>query len=138
MNKGSANVRQGADNLSFVGAALGGKDLEFRTNTILGLFAVNRRAGALWALAEEPGAAHVVGRSRDMSLIFFEDILPLRLGESGLKPLSEKTGFLGDLKAKSFQPMGDRSAPNYPTAWLPTMRVARAWQAMVNDQPFDP
>ena len=117
---------------------VGGKDLEFRTNTIVGLFAVNRRAGALWALAEEPGAAHVVGRSRDMSLIFFEDILPLRLGEPGLKPLSEKMGFLGDLKAKSFQPMGDRSAPNYPTAWLPTMRVARAWQAMVNDQPFDP
>jgi poly(3-hydroxybutyrate) depolymerase len=116
----------------------GGKDLEFRTNTIVGLFAVNRRAGALWALAEEPGAAHVVGRSRDMSLIFFEDILQLRLGESTLKPLSEKTGFLGDLKAKSFQPMQGRTAPNNPTSWLPTIRVARAWQALVNDQPFDP
>ena len=46
----------------------GGKDLEFRTNTITGLFAVNRRAGALWALAEEPGAAHVVGRSRDVAI----------------------------------------------------------------------
>src|SRR5204863_1379318 len=31
---------------------VGGKDLEFRTNTIVGLFAVNRRGGALWALAE--------------------------------------------------------------------------------------
>lgn len=117
---------------------VGGKDLEFRTNTIAGLFAVNRRAGALWALAEEPGAAHVVGRSRDMSLIFFEDILQLRLGESSLKPLSEKTGFLGDFKAKSFQPVGDGAAPNYPTAWLPTRRVAQSWQALVNDQPFDP
>src|SRR5205814_6174977 len=28
---------------------IGGKDLEFRTDTIVGLFAVNRRAGALWA-----------------------------------------------------------------------------------------
>ncbi len=36
---------------------IGGKDLEFRTNTITGLFAVNRRGGALWALAEEPSAA---------------------------------------------------------------------------------
>ena len=43
---------------------VGGKDLEFRTNTIAGLFAVNRRAGALWAFANEPGVAHVVGRSR--------------------------------------------------------------------------
>ena len=58
---------------------VGGKDMEFRTNTIAGLFAVNRRAGALWALVEEPDAAHVVGRSRDMSLMFFEDVLPLRL-----------------------------------------------------------
>ena len=53
---------------------VGGKDLEFRTNTIVGLFAVNRRGGALWALAEEPAAAHIVGRSRDMALIFFEDV----------------------------------------------------------------
>jgi len=28
---------------------VGGKDLEFRTNTIVGLFAVNRRGAALWA-----------------------------------------------------------------------------------------
>src|SRR5689334_2305821 len=45
----------------------GEKDLEFRTNTIVGLFAVNRRAGALWALTQEPGAAHEVARSRDLA-----------------------------------------------------------------------
>ncbi len=124
---------------------VGGKDLEFRTNTIVGLFAVNRRAGALWALAEEPGAAHVVGRSRDMSLIFFEDVLDLRLGEGsggtggtdGMKRLSEKEGFLGDPKAKTFQPAGSAPAPNRPTAWLPSLRVARAWQALLTDAPFE-
>src|SRR5215831_367819 len=61
---------------------VGGKDLEFRTNTITGLFAVNRRAGALWALAEEPGVAHVVGRSIDVAKIFFEDMLALRLADA--------------------------------------------------------
>src|SRR6476660_9328071 len=84
---------------------VGGKDLEFRTNTIVGLFAVNRRGGALWALAEEPGAAHIVGRSRDMALMLFEDLLPLRLSEAApggkeppaLRPIAEKSGFLGDL-----------------------------------------
>ena len=82
----------------------GGKDLEFRTSTITGLFAVNRRGGALWALAEEPSAAHVVGRSRDVALVLFEDALALRLGDgSALKPLAEKSGFLGDIKAKTFQ-----------------------------------
>jgi len=68
----------------------GGKDLEFRTSTIIGLFAMNRRAGALWALAEEPNAAHVVGRSRDCALVLFEEMLAARLGGgSGLKPLTK-------------------------------------------------
>jgi len=115
---------------------VGGKDLEFRTNTIVGLFAVNRRGGALWALAEEPAAAHIVGRSRDVALIFFEDVLPLRLG-TPLRPIAEKDGFLGDLKAKTFQSASATGSPNSPTAWLPTERVARAWQAMVTEKPFD-
>ena len=57
----------------------GETDLEFRTNTIVGLFAVNRRAGALWALTQEPGIGHEVGRTRDMAAIFFEDMLGRRL-----------------------------------------------------------
>jgi hypothetical protein len=116
----------------------GGKDLEFRTNTINGLFAVNRRGGALWALAEEPTAAHVVGKSRDVAMILFEDLLALRLPASGsvLQPLEEKIGFLGDFKAKTVAPLGDGKVPNYPTAWLPTERVAKAWQALVTEQPI--
>jgi len=119
---------------------VGGKDLESRTQTITGLFAVNRRGGALWALAEEPSAAHVVGRSRELALMFYEDVLPLRLPGSGdgpLQPLAERSGFLGDLQAKTFAPQGDRDAPNRPTAWLPTARVATAWQAMVTEKPFE-
>jgi poly(3-hydroxybutyrate) depolymerase len=124
---------------------VGGKDLEFRTNTIVGLFAVNRRAGALWALAEEPGAAHVVGRSRDMSIIFFEDVIGLRIGgapadnrEAGpMKSLNARDGYLGDLKAKTFLPVAGAPTPAVPTAWLPTLRVARAWQALVTEKPFD-
>jgi poly(3-hydroxybutyrate) depolymerase len=110
---------------------IGGKDLAFRNNTIAGLFAVNRRGGALWALAEEPGVAHVVGKSRDVSLAFFEDVLGLRLSGPTLTRLEEKSGFLGDLTARAFAPLGDGRAPNYPTAWLPTERVARQWLAMV-------
>jgi hypothetical protein len=117
---------------------IGGKDLESRIQTITGLFAVNRRAGAPWALAEEPGA-HIVGRSRDLAVMIFEDILSLRLSETGvLKPLPEKTGFLGDPKSKTVRPMSEGSAPNYPTAWLPSARVAHAWLAMLTEQPFDP
>ena len=110
---------------------VGGKDLAFRNNTITGLFAVNRRGGALWALAEEPGVAHVVGKSRDVSMVFFEDVLTLRLAQGGLARLEEKTGFLGDYASRTFAPLGEGRVPNYPTAWLPTERVAREWKAMV-------
>jgi poly(3-hydroxybutyrate) depolymerase len=114
----------------------GGKDLEFRTNTITGLFAVNRRAGALWALAEEPSAGHVVGRSRDVALALFEDALALRLSAApGLKAMTEKSGFLGDIKARTFQPVGESAVPNHPTAWLPTSRVAERWQWLVTEKP---
>lgn len=114
---------------------IGGKDLDSRVQMITGLFAVNRRAGALWALTEEPSAAHVVGRSRDLGIMFFEDVLALRMGDP-LKTLSDKNGFLGDIRAKTVQPFGDtRNATSM--AWLPTERIAKAWQAVVTDKPFD-
>ena len=117
---------------------VGGKDLLFRTQTIVGLFSINRRAGALWALTEEPSAEHVVGRSEELATVFFDEILPLRLdgavaspgGGVRLKALTERSGFLGDLTAKTVRPVGDGAVPNYPTAWLPTERVARAWRAV--------
>jgi dienelactone hydrolase len=118
---------------------IGGKDLESRVATITGIFAVNRRAGALWALAEEPGAAHIVGRSRDVAMTFFEEVMALRVDTTqavALKPLAEKEGFLGDRKAATFAPAASGGAPNALAAWLPTERVARAWQAMLTGAPL--
>jgi poly(3-hydroxybutyrate) depolymerase len=115
---------------------IGGKDLEQRINTITGLFDVNRRGGALWALTEEPGVGHQVARSDTLGAMFFEDVLPLRLDGTSLRTLTEKPGFVGDLHAKTFQPMPDR-APANPTAWLPTERIAKAWQAVVTGNPFE-
>jgi pimeloyl-ACP methyl ester carboxylesterase len=116
---------------------IGGKDLPSRINTITGLFEVNRRGGALWALAEEPGAAHVVGRSIDVARILFEDVLAVRFDGSTMKTLNERDGFIGDIQARTFRPMGSSPAPAIASAWLPTDRVARAWQAMVTEKPFE-
>ncbi len=118
---------------------IGGKDLESRVDIITGLFALNRRGGALWALAEEPGAAHIVGKSRDVALVFYEDVMALRLDDSGaIRPLTEASGFLGDPHEKTVRAVGDGKAPAYPTAWLPTLRVAKAWQAMETERPIEP
>lgn len=83
---------------------VGGKDLAFRTNTIVGFFAVNRRAGALWALANEPSAGHIVEKSRDVALMFFEDVLELRRDRTStvLHRLDQRSGLIGDLEQYTF------------------------------------
>lgn len=123
---------------------IGGKDLDSRVQTITGLFALNRRGAALWALTNEPSAAHVVGRSRDLALLFYEDLLNSRLPAStdasapvALRPLAESDGFVGDPKTHATWKAGTHDLPNYPTAWLPTERVARGWAAIETEQPFD-
>ena len=119
----------------------GEKDLEFRVNTIVGLFAVNRRASALWALTQEPGIGHAVGRSKELAAMFFEDMLSARLpaaGSSVLRPVAEKDGFFGDVKSGDFQPVADAKPPTAPVAWLPNARIARAWQAVITGKPFEP
>jgi len=112
---------------------IGGKDLQSRINTITGLFEVNRRGGALWALAEEPGAAHIIGKSADVARIFFEDVLTMRLNGTSLKTLNEKDGFVGNIQARTFQPAASAPSATNATAWLPSERVARAWQAMAGN-----
>jgi dienelactone hydrolase len=123
---------------------IGEDDLDSRKRIIAGLFALNRRGGALWAFAEEPNVGHAVGRSREMAAIFFDTVLPLRLGtpasapsSASLKALDERSGILGDVVQKSIQPASDSPTPTYLTAWFPTERVARAWRALLRSEPFE-
>jgi hypothetical protein len=115
---------------------IGGKDIDSRISAITGLFAVNRSFGALWALANEPGGRHVVGRSLELARIFFEDVLSAKL--AALRPMLENDGFVADLKTKTFQPARASVPSEHLTAWLPTERVARAWQAMETGKNFEP
>jgi dienelactone hydrolase len=122
----------------------GEEDLESRKRIIAGLFALNRRAGALWAFAEEPNVGHVVGRSQEMAAIFFDAVLPLRLGtpasaasSAPLTALDERSGILGNVVQRSLRPASDSPTSTYLTAWLPTERVARAWQALLRREPVE-
>jgi len=101
---------------------VGDKDLPSRVETITGLFAVNRRGGARWALVVEPGAAHVVGKSKELGALLFEEAL------AGAVP---GAGFIGNLQAQTFQPAASPGTPSAPNAWFATERLAKAWQAVV-------
>lgn len=118
----------------------GEKDLEFRIGAIDGLFAINRRAGALWAYAMEPGVGHAVAHSREFAAVLFEEMLTARLSAADqLRPLDEKSGLFGDPKTQSVQPVGESKPPaNYPVSWLPTERLARAWQAVLAGKAVEP
>jgi hypothetical protein len=102
---------------------------------------MNRRPGALWALVQEPGVPHAVGRSDELSRIFFDDVLPVRIGAmSGgtLGVLDPGKGYLGDLDKKTIAPMvAGAKMPDTPTAWLPSEHTAKAWAAVENGIPFD-
>jgi poly(3-hydroxybutyrate) depolymerase len=116
---------------------VGGKDPESRIDIITGIFALNRRGGALWALSNEPDAAHIVGKSKDLAMMFYEDVMAERLGDNGtLKPLTEESGFIADIHAKTFEPAPAKFNANVTSAWLPSERVARAWAAIETGKPL--
>jgi poly(3-hydroxybutyrate) depolymerase len=125
VNKGgiyfSALVSKAARNVPGL-LFVGDKDLQSRIDTITGLFAVNRRGGARWALVVEPGAAHVVGKSKELGALLFEEMLANPQG----------AGFTGDLKTFEIQPAANPGTPGTPNAWLQTERLANAWKAVVS------
>jgi hypothetical protein len=123
---------------------VGEKDTEVRINTILGLFSVNRGPGALWAFAAEPGADHEIGRSQEMGGFFLDQLIPLRLpitptalGQPPvLRPIDEQSGYIGNLTTLTYEPAASAPVTTYPTAFLPTFEIARAWQAFSRGEPF--
>ena len=122
---------------------VGETDLAFRNDIIRGIFSVNRRAGALWALVEEPGVGHAVNRSQDLAIMFFDEVIPLRLpataGANGaveLSPLDPESGYYGSLDTWRFEAVVDADPPRVPVAWLPTERIAAAWQQVRRGEPF--
>lgn len=117
---------------------VGENDLAFRNDIIRGIYSVNRRARALWALVEEPGVAHEVARSREMAAMFYEEVLALRLPSAGsdLRTLKLNDGYLCDPMSNECVAAADAPQTTYPTAWLPTEKLAKAWKAVTTGAPF--
>ena len=81
---------------------IGENDMEFRKMSVYGIYAVNRRAHALWTLAVEPKAGHEVGKTRDFAIAFFDAVLPLRQPKANsptLADVQEDDGWVGNLKS---------------------------------------
>jgi hypothetical protein len=121
----------------------GEKDLDARTDIIKGLFSMNRRAGALWVYAQEPGSAHEVGQTIRLARIYFDEVLALRMSspvpagtDVKLLPLSESSGYLGDHKTQTISSVSDKKKYEYPVSWFPGKNSAEAWKAFVMKRSF--
>ncbi len=118
---------------------VGEDDLAFRNDIIRGIYSINRRARSLWALVVEPGVAHEVARSQEMAVMFYEDLLALRLAERNetvLRALKLGDGFFCDPASNQCKPAHDAPEQRTPTAWLPTEKLADAWRAVTTGEPF--
>ncbi len=122
----------------------GEKDLEARSNIVKGIFSMNRRAGALWAFAEEPGAGHEPGQTLKLACVFFDEVIPLRLNkllqntatDGYMRTIAADSGCLGDYYEKKVVSSAESRIKNYPCSWLPSLKFAEAWQLFLKKIPF--
>ena len=114
---------------------IGGADTQGRCLNLTALFDGNRPAGALWALAVEPGAGH--GPIRDLDVLFgwMEAVLALRLpapAGSGLRPIAEDSGWLGNRETAAVASFHDYEQNKSQASWLPSAETAQDWSAFVS------
>lgn len=119
--------------LYFVGLS----DLVSRNTIIKGIFTTNRRAGALWTYVEEKGVGHEVVGSRDLALVFYEEVMSKRLpndamGYKALLPVTEEMGIRGNIISHEIVAADDNEVKREETSWLISERLADAWQELVS------
>ena len=121
----------------------GEKDLQSRRDILKGIFSINRRVGALWTFAEEPGAGHEIGQTQKLAGIFFNEVIPLRIPKAidlkdnsiMLQSLTGNSGYSGNCKDLSYKDISNEQK-DPSISWLPTLKFAEAWLSFIKGSPF--
>ena len=121
----------------------GEKDLQSRQDILKGIFSINRRVGALWTFAVEPGAEHEIGQTQKLAVIFFDEVIPLRIhkkidfkdNSTELQSLPVNTGFAGNYKDLSYKEISNEQK-DPSISWLPTLKLAEAWLSFIKGSSF--
>lgn len=124
----ASKTARGVPGLFFIG----NEDMAFRNDIIRGVFSINRRAGALWALVEQPGVAHAVAGSDQIAAQYFEDVLGLRMGDrrdpAELQTLTLHDGWYCDPTPMTCEEVAGVTSPKTPVSWLPAKSSAAVWR----------
>lgn len=101
-------------------------DFPYRNEIVEGIYSVNRRFGAKWMFAEEPGQGHEFAKSEAFALKYFDLIIPIRMKESGLTPLPS-SGYLASIEDHEIIEDSTRPRLRGVTSWFPTRGIAELW-----------
>jgi dienelactone hydrolase len=123
---------------------IGEFDTSPNIDNITAVFEAHRQAGAVWALAVEPGTGHALVADTDLLFEWLTAVVALRLPQDAtpgvpavLAPVAEADGWLGDRTTFEIAPLGCYSGDPGTAAWLPSLATARSWQALVSDGAVD-
>jgi hypothetical protein len=111
---------------------IGGHDLTYRRLSLMGIWAMGRRADALWALVDEPDSGHEAVNLGPLSRVFLADALNQRLAHGQFQPAQSQAGWLISSRLPIPSPSSQISPETDPTGWLPGSASAQA------AQPFAP
>jgi predicted esterase len=93
-----------------------------------------RKAGAVWAIAEEANAGHETADTRLLAIPFLDAVLTKRLtaDDGTLRAVDSVQGWLGDLKTHTIAPIQSGTKGNpLESVWLPNEETARKWQTYI-------
>jgi hypothetical protein len=114
---------------------IGGADTQARCLNITAMFDSNRPAGALWAVAVEPGKGHVPIEDLDVLLGWLEAVLSRRLPTAAggpLRPIAESSGWLGNRETAAVASFAAYEQDKSQASWLPSAETAQDWSALVS------
>jgi hypothetical protein len=117
----------------------GEKDLDERKDIIKGIYYMNRRAGAFWTFAEEPGAGHEIGQTQKLSELFFTEVVSLRMKASSkdlkdlsqLKSISADYSYIGDTENQTIRRFSENHNYGSHECWLVNSDFADAWLSFI-------
>jgi hypothetical protein len=92
-----------------------------------------RKAGAIWAIAEEPDTGHETADTRLLAIPFLDAMLRerLRVRDGKLNPVDATQGWLGNLTTHAIVPLKEYKGDPLEAVWLPNEETARKWKSYV-------
>jgi predicted esterase len=107
--------------------------------TMISTFQQYRGRGAIWGLAQEPGATHMAIADQNLIFDWLQEVVTQRLPATPtpgspveLRALSPSSGWLGNRTSQAIAAEPCYSGDKLSASWLPSERTARDWQAFVS------